>query len=94
MNINTLINHLDLIISKARVHDAEDIVDFLNMAGGESNFLTFGLNHFPVSVAEEREIITECNDHEQCLMLIGKIRGEVISQLFLERSSSGRLSHN
>ena len=90
-SVNT--NVPDLIISKANIVDAEDIVHFLNMAGGESDFLTFGLNDFPVSIAEEKEIITECNLQEQCLMLVGKINGEIISQLFLERSNNLRLSH-
>lgn len=91
--MNNLAGQFNLIISKAGVNDAEDIVDFLNRTGGESNFLTFGLNDFPVSVVEERKIITECNEQEQCLMLIGKINGEVASQLFLERSSMARLAH-
>ena len=82
-----------LIISKAMVEDAVGIVDFLNTVGGETDFLTFGLSEFPISVEEEITIITECIEQEICLMLVGKIHGEVISQLFLDRSSLKRLKH-
>lgn len=81
------------IISKAMVDDASDIVDFLNTVGGETEFLTFGLCEFPISVEEEKTMITECIEQEICLMLVGKLHGEVISQLFLDRSSLKRLRH-
>lgn len=81
------------IISKALVEDAGGIVDFLNTVGGETDFLTFGLCEFPISLEEEITIITECIEQEICLMLVGKIHGEIISQLFLDRSSLKRLRH-
>lgn len=82
-----------LIISKAAVDDAPRIVDFLNKVGGESDFLTFGLNAFPFSVEEEKEIILECLEKNLCLMLVAKVDDEVVSQLFLQRSANVRLMH-
>ena len=93
MKTNFLEGRVDLVISEADISDAHSIVHFLNTAGGESDFLTFGLNDFPVSVEEEKAIIIECQDQKHCLMLIGKINGDVVSQLFLERSSMARLAH-
>lgn len=46
----------NIIITKASLDDAEDIVNFLNKVGGESDFLTFGLNDFPLSVEDEKKI--------------------------------------
>ena len=85
--------HRKLIISKASVDDAFDIVRFLNVIGGETDFLTFGLNGFPLSIQEEKNIISECGGDGQSLMLVGKIDNEIVSQLFLERSPMVRLSH-
>lgn len=90
MNVN---DGSGFIISKAVVEDANGIVDFLNTVGGETDFLTFGLNEFPISVEEEKAFIAECIEQEMCLMLVAKIHDEVISQLFLERSSVKRLRH-
>lgn len=73
--------------------DAVDIVRFLNVIGGETDFLTFGLNNFPLSVQEEKNIITDCGGDGQSLMLVGKIDNKIVSQLFLERSTMARLSH-
>ncbi len=83
----------ELIISSASVDDAEDIVSFLNIIGGETDFLTFGLDNFPFSVQEEKNIITECGKDGQSLMLVGKIDNKIVSQLFIERSPMERLSH-
>lgn len=86
-------NPMNLIITKAAIDDSEQIVKFLNRIGGETDFLTFGLNEFPFSIEEERTIIKECLEQELCLMLIGKIGEDIVSQLFLKVSSQPRLSH-
>jgi|GEM_PF-4395720 len=49
-----------LLISKATIEDAVPIIDYLNMVGGESDFLTFGANGFPLNYEQEREIIADC----------------------------------
>jgi RimJ/RimL family protein N-acetyltransferase len=88
-----LANNLVLVISKASIADAEQIVNFLNTVGGETDFLTFGANEFPLSAAAEKETITECLEHNICLMLVGKVGDEIASQLFLQRSKTPRLAH-
>lgn len=83
----------ELIISKPSVEDAADIVDFLNRVAGETDFLTFGLNEFPLSVAEEKASILACQEQNASLMLIGRLHGHIVTQLFIERSSKPRLMH-
>lgn len=82
-----------LFISKAAPDEAHELIDFLNSVGGESNFLTFGKGEFPLSVKEEQEFISTCIEHDQCLMLVGKIDKKIVSQLYLDRSPNPRLSH-
>lgn len=88
-----LANNFILKISQASIDDAEDIVEFLNIVGGETDFLTFGAEEFPFSVAEEKEIIRECLEQNMCLMLIGKIDNQIVSQLYLQCSKKPRLEH-
>lgn len=82
-----------LFISKASTNEANELISFLNAVGGESDFLTFGKDEFPLSVKEERQFISTCVKHDQCLMLVGKIDKKIVSQLYLDRSSNPRLSH-
>ncbi|MCX5922763.1 MAG: GNAT family N-acetyltransferase [Candidatus Dependentiae bacterium] len=82
----TLAPDTNLVISRPSVDDAAAIIEFLNMVGGETDFLTFGLNGFPLSLAEEQQTIVESLEFNICLMLVGRVNGEIASQLFLQRS--------
>lgn len=83
----------DLIISQPSVDDAAEIIHFLNKVGGETDYLTFGLNEFPLSLEEEKQTILECLEQKSCLMLIAKVGNEIVSHLFLQRSNRPRLAH-
>lgn len=96
MNINKVFNiknNLKLIINKASIEDARPIINFLNKIGGETDFLTYGLNEFPFTLDQEEEIIKECLDLDNNLMIVGKINNEIVSQLFLQSTSKPRLAH-
>lgn len=86
-------NKKECVISKASVDDAAQLVSFLNKVGGETDNLTFGLNEFHLSICEERAFISKCLESNQYVMLVGKIRGMIVSQLFLDRSNNPRLAH-
>lgn len=87
-------NGSNLSINKASIEDAASIVAFLNKVGGETDFLTFGLNEFPFSIEEEEEeMIRECLDSNTQLMLVGKVEGQIVSHLFLQRSDKLRIAH-
>ncbi len=92
-SIIELSNHKNLIITKAHVADAPLVLDFLNRIGGETDHLTFGLNEFSVSLDDQIELIDKNITEDFQLMLIGKINDEIVSQLFLSRSSNQRLLH-
>lgn len=83
-----------LTISKACVSDAKNIIRFLNKVGGETDFLSFGLNQFPFSLLDEKALIKECLSKGHTLMLVGFINQQIVSQLFLDRSHVPRLSHS
>ena len=86
-------DNTNLVISQPMPDKASDIVNFLNMVGGETDFLTYGKNEFPFSVDEEKKIISECLKSDFCLMLVAAIEDEIVSQLLLQRSSWPRLAH-
>jgi RimJ/RimL family protein N-acetyltransferase len=80
-------------IGKAVPEDAHEVISYLNTVGGETDYLTFGLDEFPISVEEEIEIINECLEKENSLMLVAKMDNKIVSQLFLDVSTRSRLSH-
>ena len=57
--------------------DAEGLVQFLNQEGGETDFLTFGLNQFPLSVTQERDFIANLKPNN--IMLIARHLDKIIS---------------
>ena len=82
-----------LIIEKAHSEQAQDIIDYLNAVAGDSDYLTFGLNDFGLSLDEEQAIINDCLDNDNSLMLVATVDKKIISQLFVEVSPRPRLSH-
>ena len=91
---NVLIDSIhNLLIVKPSVEDAAAVVDFLNDVAGETDYLTFGLGDFPLTTAQETLTILDCLEKNTCLMLLAKLHGEIVSQLFLDVPSSIRLNH-
>ena len=83
----------NFVITSASIEDTAPIVQFLNKIGGETDFLTFGLNQFPFSIEEEKKIILACLEKYSGLMLVAKIHDEIVSHLFIEISNRARLDH-
>ncbi|MFH1832236.1 MAG: GNAT family N-acetyltransferase [bacterium] len=89
----TLTNNLNLTITQAQPDDAKQIITYLNAIGGQTDFLTFGLNEFHISEEEEKTILTQSLKNNLSLFLVGKINNKVISILSLQRSDKARLAH-
>ena len=54
-------NGTQLILRKAIVDDANDIIEYLNTVAGESNNLLFGEGEFKLTIEQEREYIENIN---------------------------------
>lgn len=50
-------NGAELILRKATVDDANDIIEYLNTVGGESNNLLFGEGEFKLTIEQEKTYI-------------------------------------
>ena len=73
--------------------DASRIIAYLNMVGGETDFLSYGLNEFPISVEEEFKFIESWRKENKNLMLMGLVDGEVASMLTLGTRTNSRTKH-
>ncbi len=72
-------NGKELLIREAEPEDAEKILEYLNIVGGESDNLLFGKDEFTNTLEQEREFLKSQKAEEKSLMLTGWIAGELAS---------------
>jgi RimJ/RimL family protein N-acetyltransferase len=82
-----------LKIREALPADAQATITCLNLAGGQTDYLTFGANEFNVSVSREQEFIRWCRDMPNSLMLLAEIDDQLVGLLTLEGNQRPRMSH-
>ncbi len=83
----------NISIVKASEEDAEAIIKYLNVVGGESNNLLFGENEFYMTVEEEQNLIRNLKSSLSSIMLLGKDNGNIVSIGSLSGFRSKRSSH-
>lgn len=86
-------NGMVLTIEKATKDDAEKVVNYLNVVGGESDNLTFGLNGFGSTVEAEEEFIENLLTSNTSAMFIGKVDGEIMCVGNVTGYKRERLAH-
>ena len=87
------INDKKIIIRKAEKYDAKALIEYLNIIGGESDFLTFGAGKFNMSIEEEEKYIENVLNKKNDLFIIAEIDGEVIGSLGFSGGLRERNAH-
>lgn len=84
-----------IVIREVMPDDAEKLVPYLNIVGGESENLLIEENDFGMTVEEEREYIKSLNKKEDSIMILATAEnGEIISTAQLNRiSTRSRAKH-
>jgi RimJ/RimL family protein N-acetyltransferase len=80
-----------VMIEKATEDDAADIIDYLNLVGGESDNLLFGKDEFHVTVEQEKEHIR--NMDNSFVMFLGKINNNIAAVGTLRGFTRDRIAH-
>ena len=65
---------MEIKIEKALPEDAENILEYLKIVGGETDNLTFGAEGMPISIEEERDYIASLLDSTSSVNVCGKKR--------------------
>lgn len=83
-----------LEISLVTPNDAEAILNYTKIIGGESDFITFGPEGVPYTIEEEKKMLSKYHEHSLYPMFVGRIEGEVVTLADLGGIDRDRLRHN
>ncbi|MGL6104874.1 GNAT family N-acetyltransferase [Romboutsia sp.] len=65
-------------LRNAEEYDAKNIIDFYNIVGGETTFLSFCEGEYRVSVEQQASIIKSCNESNNNTMIIALVDDKII----------------
>lgn len=82
-----------LRIEKATALDAEKVLEYCKIIGGESDNLTFGTEGVPMTVEAEREYFERVSKSNRQVYLVAKIDGNVVGTATLACFERPRLAH-
>jgi RimJ/RimL family protein N-acetyltransferase len=86
-------NNIEVTIREATKEDAQNMIDFYNIVGGETDFLSFGVNEFKRELQEYEEYITATSKEPNSIMLLALIDSEIISIATINSSQKERTKH-
>lgn len=74
--------------------DAQAMIDYLNIIGGESDFITFGKNEFSMSVEAEQDYIERVNSMNNSKNVLIIIENEIVGIASITSVQKERMKHN
>lgn len=83
-----------VILREAMKEDAKQMIEYLNIVGGESDFITFGANEFSMSIEDEENYIEKINSMKNCKMILTIINNEIIGIASVTSAQKERMKHN
>lgn len=86
-------NNIEVTVRRATKDDAKKMIDFYNVVGGETDFLSFGANEFKRDLREYEEYITATSNEQNSIMLLALIDSEIISIATINSSQKERTKH-
>lgn len=87
------INNERAIIRRATKSDAESLIKYLNIIGGESDFLTFTAGEIGITIEQEKEFIENTLKKDNALFIVAEINGKIVGNLNFSGGPRPRISH-
>ena len=86
-------NGVTVVFREAEGSDSQEVVDFYNALGGESDFLSFAENEFPATVEAEEKAIEVMKKSISEIMLLALVDNKIIGIGTINSSPKNRLKH-
>lgn len=83
----------DIIIKEATPKDAHALIHYVNTISDESDFLTFGVGEFNISLKEEEKILEDYLARENAIYLIATHENKIVGSLNFSGGTRSRISH-
>ncbi len=80
-------------IQEATKEYAQQMIDFYNVVGGETDFLSFGENEFKRDVEEYEKYIESTHQEQNSILLLATINDKIISIASITSSQKDRTKH-
>lgn len=80
-------------IREAIKEDAKALIEYLNVIGGESDYLTFGEGELSISLEEEEKIIENVSKKDNALFIVAEINGKIVGNLTFSGGNRKRIAH-
>ena len=84
---------MDIIIREAAGTDAEEMLHYNYIVGGETDFLSFGRNTFNISAEKEARFLERFKNSKKDLMLVALDGERIVANASIERNKTERYSH-
>ena len=89
----TLKNNSEVVLRKASVEDASNMIDFYNTVGGQTDFLSFGKNEFKRNLEEYQNYIATTALEANSILLLAILKEEIIGIATITSIPRARLQH-
>ena len=94
LNEIELKNGQQLILRKPIIEDAEEMVEYLNIVGAESENLLFGKDGFRLTAQQEMEHIKNISNDVNTIMILGIVNNNIVSIAQISSPSRKKIAHN
>ena len=84
---------MDFIIREATGADAEKMLHYNNIVGGETDFLSFGADTFNISVEKEARFLERFKNSKKDLMLVALDADKIVANASIEGNRTKRYAH-
>lgn len=71
-------NNKDVTLREAIKEDAQNIVDFYNLVGAETTYLSFGADEYKVSLEQQESMIESTNSSDNNFMILALVDKKII----------------
>ncbi|WP_391118676.1 GNAT family N-acetyltransferase [Psychrobacillus sp. L3] len=83
----------EVMIKEATKEYAQQIIDFYNVVGGETDFLSYGKNEFNRNMEEYKEFVESTRLEQNSIILLAILQDEIIGIGSINSSQKQRMKH-